>query len=226
VSALGCTTVIVPARDEAAAVGNVVAGLFRSGAARVVVVDNASRDATRAVARAAGAEVVDASRRGYGWACLAGTRAAHGSELVGYIDGDGSFRARDLARLAELVSGGQADLAIGVRGRTAIMPAHQRVGNAATCAALRALYGVTISDVAPLRVIRADLLRELDMQGTRYAWLIEMLAKAARRGARIAACEVDYGPRQGGTSKVSGSARGSLLAGLDFFRALATYRTW
>ena len=192
----------------------------------MVVVDNASRDGTAASARDAGADVVRQPRLGYGWACLAGARASAGSDLIGFIDGDGSFYAADLERLAAAVVRGEADLALGARPAAMAQPAHQRAGNAAVLAALRALYGLSLPDVAPLRVVRADLLRELQMRGSRYAWLVEMLAKAARRRARIAVLPVAYGRRRSGTSKVSGSVRGSLLAGLDFADALLRFRRW
>jgi glycosyltransferase involved in cell wall biosynthesis len=226
VKALARTSVIVPARDESAAIAHVVRELRRAGAAKVIVVDNGSRDDTSARARDAGADVVLARRRGYGWACLAGLRAAAESELIGFIDGDGSFAAGDLARLANVVACGQAELALGARSGPLVEAVHQRVGNAIVLALLRSLYGVSLADVAPLRVVRMDLLRDLEMRGSRYAWLVEMLAKAARRRARIAVLPVEYNPRRGGTSKVSGSPRSSVLAGLDFIDALFRFRRW
>ncbi len=225
-NALARTTVIVPARDEATAIASVVAELRVAGAARVIVVDNGSRDGTGALAAGAGAEVITALRAGYGWACHAGVRAAGRCDLVGFIDGDGSFNARDLERLAAVVARGDADLALGTRAGGGTAPAHQCAGNAFTLALLRALYGVTTPDVGPLRVIRGDLLQSLEMEGSRYAWIVEMLCKAARARARIAALPVAYAPRRGGRSKVSGSLRGSLLAGIDFLRALLAFRGW
>lgn len=204
----------------------VVSDLRAAGATRVIVVDNASRDGTRERAREAGAEVVHVSRPGYGWACLAGVRASGSAELVGFIDGDGSFAAEDLARLAAIVARGEADLALGERQVSSAQPPHQRAGNALVVSLLSWLYGLELTDVAPLRVVRGDLLRAIEMRGSRYAWLVEMLAKAARRRARIVALPVAYGPRRGGRSKVSGSLRGSVLAGLDFVDALVRFRRW
>jgi glycosyltransferase involved in cell wall biosynthesis len=225
-TALERVTVIVPARDEEAAIADVVAELIDAGARRIIVVDNASRDATATRARAAGAVVIDSRRRGYGWACLAGTEAARGDELIGFMDGDGSFRARDLARLASIALDGSADLVLGVRSGTRAAPRHQRIGNALVLALFRILYGRSLPDTAPLRVIRGDLLRRLEMRGSRYAWLTEMLAKAARLQARIAIVPVAYGPRHGGKSKVSGSLRGSVLAGIDLTHVLIELRRW
>lgn len=224
-SALSRTTVVVPCRDEAGAIGSVVSDLRAAGATWVIVVDNGSRDDTAEVAARAGAQVVRADRAGYGWACLAGVAAAGGSDLVGFIDGDGSFAAEDLARLAGIVASGEADMALGARRRCA-MAFHQRVGNALTLALLRLLYRLTLPDIMPLRVVRGDLLRALDMRGSRYQWLVEMLCKATRRGARVAVVRVRYGPRRSGESKVTGSGRQSLLVGADFLRALWMFRTW
>lgn len=222
---LAGVAVIVPARDEVASIAEVVGALHALGAGYVIVVDDASRDDTVAVARCAGAEVVPAMGRGYGWACHAGVEAAHGAAIVAFIDGDGSFDPRDLGDLVAMVRGG-ADLAVGTRAHTGAMPLHQRIGNAVTLALLRTLYGVQLRDIAPLRAITGGALARLEMRPTRYAWLIEMLAKASRREMRIVSLPVSYGRRTGGTSKVSGSPRGSLLAGLDFVSALVTYRRW
>ena len=218
------TTVVIPARNEAAAIGDVVRGIRALGAARVIVVDDASTDKTVMAARCAGAEVIASAGRGYGWACHAGAKAAR-SEIVAFIDGDGSFDPRDLAALAHLVREG-ADLAVGTRPGTVVMALHQRLGNRITLALLRSLYGLSLRDIAPLRAIRVAALRPLEMEPTRYAWLVEMLAKAARRRLRIVDIAVSYGPRVGGTSKVSGSPRGSILAGLDFLGALIRYHRW
>ena len=222
---LAGVTVVVPARNEAAAIGAVVRSLRALGAPRVIVVDDASTDATAAEARAAGAETLASGGRGYGWACHAGAAAAPDAPIVGFIDGDGSFEAEDLATLVALVGGG-ADLAVGTRTRTAPMPLHQRLGNTVTLALLHSIYGLPVSDIAPLRAVRRAALDALEMRPTRYAWLVEMLAKAARRRLRVVARPVRYGPRRGGVSKVSGSPRGSLLAGVDFLTALLSYRRW
>ncbi len=222
---LADTVVIVPARDEAASIAGVVSSLRGLGVGRVIVVDDASSDRTAAIARAAGADVVRSTGRGYGGACHAGVQAAGAAPIIGFIDGDGSFDARDLADLVGMIRG-DADLAVGTRDRSLAMPPHQRIGNAVTLALLRSLYGVSLRDVAPLRAITKEALDRLEMRPTRYAWLVEMLAKAKRRRLRIVAAPVSYRRRTGGTSKVSGALRGSVLSGLDFVVALIAYRRW
>ena len=225
-NALAGTSVIIPCRDERETIGAVLADLRAAGVADMIVVDNGSRDDTATVAVQGGARVVREPHHGYGWACLAGVRAAPEAALVAFMDGDGSFAATDLARLAALVAGGGADIALGVRRDGPAFPLHQRAGNVVTLALLHLLYGVALADLAPLRVVRGELLRSLDMRGSRYAWLVEMLCKAARRDARIAILPTGYGPRRGGRSKVTGSLRASLFAGADFMRALWQLRAW
>ena len=225
IEALADATVIIPARNEVAAIGAVVRSVRALGAARVIVVDDGSTDATAGEARSAGAEVIRSRGRGYGWACHAGALAAQGAPIIAFIDGDGSFDPQDLASLARRIRGG-ADLALGTRDRAPALPRHQRLGNGLTLALLRVLYGLCLGDIAPLRAIRGDALDRLEMRPTRYAWLVEMLAKAARRRLHVVAVPVRYGPRVGGVSKVGGSPRGSLLAGIDFLGALLSYRRW
>jgi hypothetical protein len=91
---------------------------------------------------------------------------------------------------------------------------HQRFGNALSAALARRLYGLTVTDLGPYRAIRADLYRALDMREMTYGWPTEMMVKAARRGARVVEAPVSWANRRAGQSKVSGTLRGSLLAGV------------
>jgi glycosyltransferase involved in cell wall biosynthesis len=210
----GCA-VVIPARDEAGAIAAVVAAA-RDLADDVVVVDNGSRDGTAAVAAAAGARVVHAAQRGYGHACFAGVAAVPQAEVVVFVDGDGSMPVEDIPRLAAPILDGAADIVCG--SRTALreagsMPAHQAAGNALALLLLRVLYGVRLSDLGPYRAVRGSTLRGLGLRGSRFAWPAQMLARGARRGARIVEIDVGYRQRVAGRSKVGGSLRGSLEAG-------------
>lgn len=211
---MGCA-VVIPARDEAGAIGAVVAAA-RAVAGDVVVVDNGSRDATAREAAAAGARVVHQPRRGYGHACSAGVAAASDAEVVVFVDGDGSMPVEEIPRLAAPIREGRADIVCG--SRTALrdagsMPWHQAAGNRLALHLLRTLYGLRLTDLGPYRAVRGSTLRALRMPGSRFAWPAAMLARGARRGARIVEVEVGYRQRLAGRSKVSGSVRGSLEAG-------------
>ncbi|HVS42621.1 MAG TPA: glycosyltransferase family 2 protein [Candidatus Dormibacteraeota bacterium] len=209
-------TVVIPALDEAGAIAEVVRRVPAALAADVVVVDNGSRDGTAVVAAAAGARVVHEPRRGYGHACLAGVAASPDAEVLVFIDGDGSMPPEEIEGLIAPIADGRADLVCGsrtARREVGSMPVHQALGNRLALVLLRRLHGVRLTDLGPYRAVRGDLLRGLGMRPSRFAWPAEMLARAARRGARIVEVEVGYRRRSAGSSKVGGNLRGSLEAG-------------
>ena len=211
---------ILPCRDEAAAL---VTLLPRVDAAfHVIVVDNGSRDDTAAVARSAGAQVVEESRPGYGAAVHAGVVAATREHLA-VMDGDGSFDPDDLLSLLADVRSGRADLAVGRRRPTTrgAWPWHARLGNGAVVWLLRR-RGFVAHDIAPIRVARRHELLALDVQDRRFGYPVELLQRATAAGWRIREREVAYHPRAEGTrSKVSGSVIGTIRATRDFWRVLA-----
>jgi glycosyltransferase involved in cell wall biosynthesis len=159
-------------------------------------------------------------RRGYGYACAAGSARALelGADLLVYMDGDGSARPAELPRLLEPLERGAADLVLGSRvlggAADGALATHQRLGNALSAALMRRLYGIAVTDLGPYRAIRAGLLRELAMLEMTYGWPTEMTVKSARRGARVVEVPVTWETRRGGRSKVSGTVRGSVLAGV------------
>ncbi|HEX6538025.1 MAG TPA: glycosyltransferase family 2 protein [Candidatus Dormibacteraeota bacterium] len=226
---LPAIAVVIPALDEAASIADVVTAvrdeLEGAASAMVIVVDNGSRDRTAEVAETAGASVVRQPRRGYGWACRAGCDAARGSDVVVFLDGDGSMPADAIPALLAPILHGDADIVCGARsGRHIAMPWHQRAGNRVIGLLLRALHGVRLRELGPFRAVRTTTLDALAMPGSRYEWPAQLLARAARRGARIAEVDVGYRERSGGRSKVGGSLRGSLLAAWDISRTLVLER--
>ncbi len=212
------TAVVIPALNEAGAIAGVVSAALAEGVQWVIVADNGSSDETASHARLAGARVVSEPRRGYGYACAAGSRAALalGAEAIVYLDGDFSSLPSEMSRLREPLEAGRADLVLGSRtlghiAAGAMLP-HQRFGNALSSRLMSALYGVRVSDLGPYRAIRSDLLARLQMREMTFGWPAEMMVKSARRDARILEAPVSWHPRHSGQSKVSGSVRGSLLA--------------
>lgn len=211
-------TVVLPCLDEERSLPGVLAAI--PSGYQALVVDNNSSDDTAAVARAHGAAVVSEPRPGYGSAVHAGVVAAT-TPIVAVLDGDGSLDPRQLpALVAELDRG--ADLAIGRRRpvRGLHWPWHARLGTAAVCWRLRQRYRLPVHDIAPMRVARRDALLGLGVTDRRSGYPLELLVRAAQSGWRVVERDVTYGPRTGGKSKVSGSLRGSLIAALDFWRAI------
>ncbi len=189
----------------------------------MIVVDNGSTDATAVVAAGAGARVIHEPRPGYGAAVQAGVEAATATH-VAVMDGDGSFDPGDVLRLLALVRDGEADLAMG-RRRGVRPPWPARLGNALVLVTLRRRTGVALADLGPLRVTRRDDLLALGIRDRGFGYPVELLDRAARAGWRIVERDVAYHPRTPGThSKVSGSVVGTLRAGRDFLRVLATTR--
>ena len=131
----------------------------------------------------------------------------------------------DTAELPALVNelGRGADMAIGRRRPVPGLrwPWHARLGTAAVCWRLRTRYGLPVHDIAPMRVARRDPLLALGITDRRTGYPVELMVRAAEAGWTVVERDVPYGPRTGGKSKVSGSLRGSIHAGLDFWRAIS-----
>ena len=213
-------SVVIPTLNEARAIAEVVASVPKDGVAQIIVVDNGSIDGTAERASAAGAQVVHEPRRGYGSACLAGAKAARGSDIIVFLDGDRSDDPRQLDLIAAPLIQKQADLTIGSRIDGELergsMPLHGRLGNRLIVFILRGLYGVRITDIGSFRAIRTRALFNLNMEQMTYGWPVEMIVKAARKGLRIKSIPIRYRKRIG-VSKVTGTLRGSFLAAYYMF---------
>ena len=210
----GKVTVVLPALDEAAALPAALAGFPRG--IDLVVVDNGSTDGTAAVALAHGARVVREPRRGFGAACLAGVLASPHAGVIAFADADGSFDGADLAGVAGPVLRGEADLVLGSRllgrrDRGAMSPV-AIVENRILGLLSAVLFGVRISDLGPFRAVRRATLLSLGIQDRGGGWPLEMVGRAAAAGLRVAEVPVRYRRRAGGSSKVSGSLRGTVRA--------------
>ena len=221
--------VIIPALNEAGNIATVVGETLTQPVQWVIVVDNGSTDDTGSVAKQAGAVVVSEPRRGYGYACAVGSRTAleYGADLLVYMDGDHSSRPQEMTQLIEPLVSDQADLVLGSRAlgnveRGAMHP-HQRFGNWLAAWLTRRLYGVSVTDLGPYRAIRADLFAQFDMQEMTFGWPTEMTVKAIRHGARLVEVPASWHARREGSSKVSGTIKGSLLAGYHILRVTIRY---
>lgn len=222
--------VVIPAYNEAESLPRVLAAIPSSLVSEVVVVDNASTDDTAAVAQAGGARVVREERRGYGYACAAGASALGPVDVVVQLDADYSDDPAELPLLLAPLEAGQADLVIGSRELGTCEPGalapHQRFGNWLTAQIMRQLYGVRVTDLGPFRAIRRPVLDRLALAERTYGWSVEMMVKAARGGFRIVEVPVSYRRRYAGQSKVSGTFKGSLKAGVVIIGTSVRYRRW
>ena len=209
---------IIPALDEEQTIGDVVAMVLTCGATSVVVVDNGSSDETASRARAAGAKVIHEPRKGYGRACLTGIEmlAANPPPWVLFCDGDGSDDPIGMKKVLQAART-NVDFVIGNRANKfsevdALTPV-QRFGNRLSCGLIKLLYRTRFHDLGPMRAIRWTTLQKFKMKDEGFGWTVEMQIKAAKQGVRF--CEVDVRARRrrGGQSKISGTVKGSVMAG-------------
>ncbi len=223
---MSAVSVVIPALNEEEPIGDVVRAVLASGVAReVIVVDNGSSDKTAERARTAGARVVSEPRRGYGRACRAGVAAvAPGSQVIVFLDGDGSDCPEFMSQLVEPIVTNTHDFVIGSRTRGQREPGSMNFQQVASGYMagfiLRLLYGVRFTDMSPFRAIKPETLRRLGMREETYGWNLEMQMRVARAHLRVLEIPVSHRCRTGGQSKVSGTVRGTFVAGT---RIIATF---
>lgn len=217
--------VIIPALDEEETIGGVVSELLALGFTRLRVMDNGSRDRTAVVAREAGAEVILEPRKGYGQACWTGYQELDAEvDWVLFCDADGCDDLADITRMIATIETG-ADFVLGNRrarrtGRSVMTPV-QNFGNGLATTLIRWGWAHRYSDLGPLRLIRRELLERIEMRDRGFGWTIEMQVRAIEEGGRIVELPVGYKRRGGGRSKISGTVKGSLMAGTIILTMLA-----
>lgn len=218
---------IIPALNEEGAIGKVVSELSPSCVA-VIVADNGSTDHTALRATTAGAHVVHEPMRGYGAACLAGIAYAAQlqPDIILFADGDYADDPAQAVDLLEPLLREHADLVIGSRAlgeaENGSLTPVQRFGNWLSTSLIRMIWKVPFTDLGPFRAIRWDALKQLQMQDQNYGWTVEMQIKAAAMGLRCREVPVRY-RRRIGSSKVSGTVKGSIMAGVIILRTIARY---
>jgi glycosyltransferase involved in cell wall biosynthesis len=215
--------VLIPAWNEEKTLPLVLADLPKAWVRQVIVCDNGSTDGTAAAARAAGAIVVSQPERGYGNACLAGMRylknlpPSEQPEIVVFLDGDYSDYPDELPKVAAPILNDGKDMVIGSRRLGNMEPGAmtfpQRFGNWLAPLLIRWFYGYRFSDLGPFRAIRWDKLQALDMRDRNFGWTVEMQVKAAKHKLNCTEVPVRYRKRAAGYSKVSGTVKGTILAG-------------
>jgi len=192
--------VVIPCHDEEASIGRVV-GDFRRvlPSADIVVVDNASTDATSERAQEAGARVVSESRLGKGHALLAGFEAAGDADYYVMVDGDGTYAAEDAAVLLSAAAESGADMAVGTRlaGHEAgAFPAGHGLGNRFFIALVRALFGIRTDDLfSGYRVLTRRYLQSTPLVAEGFEVEAELSVQAQARGYRVVEVPVGYRPR-------------------------------
>lgn len=220
--------VIIPALNEEASLGRVLADIPEY-VDRVVVGDNGSTDRTAEIARAGGAEVVHEPERGYGAACLRAIAELDGrTDIIVFLDGDYSDFPQQMNRLLDPMVSDGCEVVIGSRMQKAdsrrILTPVARFGNWLSTSLIRLFWGCRFTDLGPFRAVTREAYQKLNMSDRNFGWTVELQIKAARMHMNVREVPVSYRARIG-RSKVSGTVRGSVAAGVKIlwliFRELA-----
>ena len=222
--------VIIPAFNEQESIVRVVQDIPADKVNEIVVVNNNSTDMTARVAQQAGVTVVDAPRRGYGYACLAVMDYIAGQEplpdIIVFMDADYSDHPEELPKVVAPISNEGMDLVIGARKKDlrerGSMTFPQVFGNWLATRLMRLIYGSRVTDLGPFRAIRYDRLMELNMQDKTFGWTVEMQIKVLKRKLNYTEVPVHYRNRIG-VSKISGTIKGPLLAGYKILGLIFKY---
>ncbi len=219
--------VIIPALNEADAIALVIQDIPKKIVRHIIVGDNGSTDDTADIAKNKGAIVVKASQKGYGTACLAAIdyveSLAEKPDIIVFLDGDYSDFPAQMVELIRPILEEEYDLVIGSRalGQRArgSMTLPQKVGNGLATRLIRWIYGYHFTDLGPFRAIKWTALQQLEMKDPDFGWTAEMQVKAARQKLKTTEVPVNYRKRVG-VSKVSGTFKGSVLAGYKILKVV------
>lgn len=222
--------VIIPAYNEEGSIAHVVNEIPKELVSEILVCNNNSNDATKERAQEAGATVLDEPRPGYGWACLKGMDYAqkmkNQPEIIVFLDGDYSDYPEEMHLVVKPIIEEDIDMVIGSRALgkrvKGSMTFPQVFGNWLATRLMRIFYGVRYTDLGPFRAIKFDKLMELEMADKTYGWTIEMQIKAAKKKLKTCEVPVNYKKRIG-KSKVSGTIKGTIMAGVKIIGAIFKY---
>jgi glycosyltransferase involved in cell wall biosynthesis len=221
--------VIIPAFNEEKAITNVIKDI-PFFVTEIIVANNNSTDNTEKNAKEAGATVVFEPNKGYGYACLKAmdyiSKQEIKPDIVVFLDGDYSDYPEELTKLIAPIIENNMDLVIGARTaayreKGAMMP-QQIFGNWLATSLMKLLYNANFTDLGPFRAIKYEKLLQIDMKDKTFGWTIEMQLKAILHKMNYIEIPVNYRNRIG-TSKVSGTIKGSIFAGYKILNLIFKY---
>ncbi len=221
--------VIIPAFNEAGSIAKVIAEVPKR-VSEVIVVSNRSTDKTVEIARKSGATVLTEDRQGYGYACLAGINYLRAQskkpDIIVFMDGDYSDYPEELNKLVAPILNNEADFVIGARRKElredGSMTPPQVFGNWLATGLMKLFFDARYTDLGPFRAIRYDKLLSLEMEDKTYGWTVEMQLKALKKKLTYTEVPVRYKKRIG-VSKVSGTIKGSIFAGVKILGWIFKY---
>jgi glycosyltransferase involved in cell wall biosynthesis len=221
--------VIIPAYNEEKAIGNVIKEIPNI-VSEIIVISNNSTDNTIEVAKNAGATVLSETRKGYGYACLKGmeyiANLAEKPDIIVFLDGDYSDYPEELIKLITPIQNDNIDFVIGarvasLREKNSMTP-QQVFGNWLATTLMKVFFGAKFTDLGPFRAIKYDKLLALNMEDKTYGWTVEMQLKVLKQKMSYKEIPVRYKNRIG-VSKVSGTIKGTIMAGVKIIGWIFKY---
>ncbi len=222
--------VIIPALNEERSIAKVIEEIPSSIVKEIIVCDNGSSDNTSDVAQKAGATVLVENEKGYGASCLKGieyiNKLKDKTDIVVFLDGDYSDYPSEMNIIINPILTGEAEMVIGSRAlgqkEAGSLTPQQVFGNWLATKILHLFYGVKFTDLGPFRAITLSALNKLNMMDRNYGWTVEMQIKAAKQKIKSVEVPVNYRKRIG-FSKVSGTVKGTIMAGYKIIFTLFKY---
>ncbi len=221
--------VIIPAFNEADSIAAVIKEI-PDEVHEIIVVNNNSTDETSKNAKIAGATVLTEPKKGYGYACLKGmdyiAQQPILPHIVVFLDGDYSDYPEELTKIVAPIQANDTDFVVGARVKAlreeGSMTPQQVFGNWLATFLMKLLFGATFTDLGPFRAIKYDKLLALEMEDKTYGWTVEMQLKALKKKLTYVEVPVRY-KRRIGVSKVSGTVKGSIFAGIKILSWIFKY---
>lgn len=221
--------VIIPAYNEQDSIGHVLKDIPKH-VREVIVVSNASTDETETVAAQGGATVLQENRKGYGYACLKGldyvASLTQKPDIIVFLDGDYSDFPEQLDDIIKPILEQDIDMVIGARDKrlreNGSMTIPQVFGNWLATRLMRLFFGARFTDLGPFRAMKYDSLLALEMEDQTYGWTVEMQLKVLKKKMTYTEVPVKYRNRIG-VSKVSGTVKGAIFAGIKILGWIFKY---
>lgn len=221
--------VVIPAFNEENAIENVIKEIPKI-VHEIIVIDNNSNDNTKIVANMAGATVLTEKRKGYGYACLKGldyiSKLEKKPNIVVFLDGDYSDYPEELTNLVKPIIENNIDFVIGARVKelreSGSMTPQQIFGNWLATFLMKLFFNAKFSDLGPFRAIKYEKLLQLNMEDKTYGWTVEMQLKVLKQKMSYIEIPVRYKNRIG-VSKVSGTVKGTIMAGIKIIGWIFKY---
>ena len=221
--------VIIPAYNEQDSIGSVVKDIPKI-VDEIIVISNNSTDNTEINAKNAGATVLSETRKGYGYACLKGmdyiAKQSIKPDIIVFLDGDYSDYPEQLTEIIAPIINQNLDFVVGARVKelreNGAMTPQQVFGNWLATFLMKLFFGARFSDLGPFRAIKYDKLLALNMEDKTYGWTVEMQLKVLKQKMTYKEIPVKYRNRIG-VSKVSGTVKGTIFAGVKILGWIFKY---